>query len=191
MSKVEDLSSSEYNKLWFSHLVKLASILTRRSCNPRKGIAQNYWLRFEICLTSFFRPHTGLYVLQPLWWCCVDCVIHHERDVREEQHHTYMWREQAIIEWSWHMNSIVACCRSAKLCAHAARDFRSQHMITPHNRFCDACEASKRWFSEPNAQKVGERLMQQLRCWKKTQVPSCSHLYIPPLRTSVLLVFTA
>jgi len=37
-------------------------------------------------------------VLQPLRWCCVDCVIHHERDVREEQHHTYMWREQAIIE---------------------------------------------------------------------------------------------
>ena len=26
------------------------------------------------------------------------CVIHHERDVREEQHHTYMWREQAITE---------------------------------------------------------------------------------------------
>ena len=23
------------------------------------------------------------------------------RDVREEQHHIYMWREQAIIEWSW------------------------------------------------------------------------------------------
>jgi len=22
--------------------------------------------------------------LQPLRWCCVDCVIHHERDVREE-----------------------------------------------------------------------------------------------------------
>jgi len=35
---------------------------------------------------------------QPLQWCCVDCVIHHERDVREEQHHTYMWREQTIIE---------------------------------------------------------------------------------------------
>jgi len=29
---------------------------------------------------------------------CVDCVIHHERDVLEEQHRTYMWREQAIIE---------------------------------------------------------------------------------------------
>ena len=37
-----------------------------------------------------------------------------------------MWRERAIIEWSWHVNSIVACCHSAKLCGHAARDFRSQ-----------------------------------------------------------------
>jgi len=24
-------------------------------------------------------------VLQPLRWCCIDCVIHHEWDVREEQ----------------------------------------------------------------------------------------------------------
>ena len=30
-------------------------------------------------------------------------------------------------EWSWHVNSIVACCHSAKLCGYAARDFRSQH----------------------------------------------------------------
>ena len=37
-------------------------------------------------------------LLQPLRWCCVDCVIRHERDVPEEQHRTYMWREQAIIE---------------------------------------------------------------------------------------------
>ena len=55
-------------------------------------------------------------------------VIHHERDVCEEQHHTYMWHEQAIIEWSWHVNSIVASCHSAKHCTHAARDFRSQHL---------------------------------------------------------------
>jgi len=40
----------------------------------------------------------ALHVLQPLRWCCVDCLIHHERDAREEQHHTYMWREPAIIE---------------------------------------------------------------------------------------------
>jgi len=35
-------------------------------------------------------------------------------------------------EWSWHVNSIVACCHSAKLCAHAARDFRSQHYHPLH-----------------------------------------------------------
>jgi len=68
-------------------------------------------------------------LLQPLRWCCVDCVIHHERDVREEQRHRYMWREQAITEWSRHVNSIVACCHGAKLCAYAARDFRSHHYL--------------------------------------------------------------
>ena len=40
---------------------------------------------------------------------------------------TCMWREQAIIEWSRRVISIVACCHGAKLCAYAARDFRSQH----------------------------------------------------------------
>ena len=40
--------------------------------------------------------------------------------------HIYMWREQVIIEWSWHVISIVACCRSVKLSALAARAFRSQ-----------------------------------------------------------------
>ena len=103
-------------------------------------------LHANVCLPIVERIHTDLYeastrclqclpnyalhtypVLQPLRWCCIECVIHHERDVREEQHHSYMWREQAIIEWSWHVNSIVACCHSAKLCAYAARDFRSQH----------------------------------------------------------------
>jgi len=38
----------------------------------------------------------------------------------------YTWREQAITEWSHWVKSIVACCHSAKLCAHAARAFRSQ-----------------------------------------------------------------
>jgi len=36
-------------------------------------------------------------MVQPLRWCCVECAIHHERNVREEQH-PYMWRKQAIIE---------------------------------------------------------------------------------------------
>jgi len=29
-------------------------------------------------------------LLQPFWWCCVDYVIHHERDVREEQKYICM-----------------------------------------------------------------------------------------------------
>ena len=41
----------------------------------------------------------------------------------------YMWHEQAIIEWSWHVIFIVACCHSVKLCALAARAFRSQQYI--------------------------------------------------------------
>jgi len=59
----------------------------------------------------------------------VECVIHHERDVREEQHR-YLWHEQAITEWLRRMISIVACCHSVKLCALAARAFWSQHYTT-------------------------------------------------------------
>jgi len=42
----------------------------------------------------------------------------------------YMWHEQAIIEWSHQVISIVACCHSTKLCAHTAQDFRSQQCIS-------------------------------------------------------------
>ena len=31
-------------------------------------------------------------MLQPLRWRCVDCMIHHERDVREEQKYMYVAR---------------------------------------------------------------------------------------------------
>ena len=31
-------------------------------------------------------------LLQPLWWRCVECVIHHEQDVREEQQYIYVAR---------------------------------------------------------------------------------------------------
>jgi len=34
-------------------------------------------------IKTFNRSH--MTVLQPLRWCCVDCVIHHERHVHEEQ----------------------------------------------------------------------------------------------------------
>ena len=127
-------------------------------CFERRYLKQNSVIRLKSNSLVLLQM-----LLQPLRWCCVDCVIHHERDVREEQHHTYMWLEQAIIEWSWrespviltmwtiernnsvreewswHVNSIVACCHSAKLCACAARDFRSlqypQMLLVPPNFF--------------------------------------------------------
>ena len=36
-------------------------------------------------MKTFRMYKAGGLLLQPLRWCCVDCVIHHERDVREEQ----------------------------------------------------------------------------------------------------------
>jgi len=31
-------------------------------------------------------------VLQPLRWRCAECAVHHERNVREEQHHIFVAR---------------------------------------------------------------------------------------------------
>jgi len=39
------------------------------------------------------------------------------------------WREQAVMEWSRRVASVVACCHSVKLCALAARAFRSQQRL--------------------------------------------------------------
>ena len=47
----------------------------------------------------------------------------HERNAREDNTDIYVARTR----WSRRVNSIVACCHSVKLCALAARDFRSQH----------------------------------------------------------------
>ena len=53
------------------------------------------WTNKQRCVwkAAYAGSSATLLLLQPLRWCCVDCVIHHERDVREEQYHTYMWRE--------------------------------------------------------------------------------------------------
>ena len=54
----------------------------------------SFWLNTQktlsLNLTLHFRPLITIILLQPLRWCCVECVIHHERDVSEEQHHSYM-----------------------------------------------------------------------------------------------------
>jgi len=39
---------------------------------------------FHICFASADEKDNWGILLQPLRWCCVDYVIHHERDVREE-----------------------------------------------------------------------------------------------------------
>jgi len=41
-------------------------------------------------LNGYF--HLSLTLLQPLRWRCVDCVIHHKRDVCEEQKYICMAR---------------------------------------------------------------------------------------------------
>jgi len=68
-----------------------------------------------------------------------------------------MWREQAIIEWSRQVISVAACCHSAKLCAHAARDFRSQQngAVTRMWRSCQVQPSGK------------ERAIGAVRCKKE------------------------
>jgi len=40
----------------------------------------------NILQNKFYACYDILLLLQPLRWRCVECAIHHERDVREEQH---------------------------------------------------------------------------------------------------------
>jgi len=60
-------------------------------------------------------------LLQPLRWRCVDCVIHHERDVRQDNTIIYVERASNSKREIASKISIVDCCDGAKLCAHDAR----------------------------------------------------------------------
>jgi len=56
---------------------------------PLVGPAERHMI-VEIVTKRNFAITTGSgqrskILLRPLRWCCVDCVIHHERDVREEK----------------------------------------------------------------------------------------------------------
>jgi len=59
----------------------------------------------------------------------------------------YMKREQAIVREIASMISIVACCHGAKLCAHAARDFWSQHLtkILNHRKIVPKTQKTIYW----------------------------------------------
>ena len=78
-------------------------------------------------------------------------------ECEQKQHHVYMWREQAITEWSPRVNSIVACCHGAKPCAHAARAFRSQQKSTIKADFQIGAYGS-------NSTTIGNHC-RTLRCW--------------------------
>jgi len=52
-------------------------------------------LDFILAAASRFYPCRSLSILslpQPLDWSCIECAIHSQRDVREEQHHMYVAR---------------------------------------------------------------------------------------------------
>jgi len=68
-------------------------------------------------------------LLQPLWWCCIDCMIHHERDAREEQKYMYVARTSnnrvILMEWSWWVTSNNACEPGEQLIVLANSDDES------------------------------------------------------------------
>ena len=60
--------------------------------------------------------------------------------------HKHMWSEQAKIEWSCQVISIIACYHSVKLCALAVRAFWSQHKkYTSLSFACLIHENGQRW----------------------------------------------
>jgi len=46
-------------------------------------------------------------MLQPLGWRCAECLVHHEQNMREEQHHIYVARTSN--------NEVIVAC---KLCRY-------------------------------------------------------------------------
>ena len=51
--------------------------------------------------------HFNYYLLQPLGWRCIECAIHHGTATVCARRITpiCMWREHAIIDWSWRASS--------------------------------------------------------------------------------------
>ena len=68
-------------------------------------------------------------MLQPLRWRCVDCMIHHERDVRDEQKYMYVARTSnnrvIPMEWSWWVTSNNSCETGEQLIVLANGDDES------------------------------------------------------------------
>ena len=90
----------------FPSTVATSPVVLRWLCDsPRTGCARRTTPYIYVARTS----NNRMIVACNLWW--------YQRCERNNS---------VRGEWSWHVNSIVPCCHSAKLCACAARDFRSQ-----------------------------------------------------------------
>jgi len=86
------------------HGAKLCSHAARDFWSPQNGAVTRMWRSCRIqpshkeCAIGVVCCKKEEMFLQPLRWRCVDCVIHHEWDMRKEQQYIqYAWRKQAII----------------------------------------------------------------------------------------------
>jgi len=77
----------------------------------------------------------------------------------------YAWRDQATTEWSRRVIFIVACCHSAKLCALAARAFRSQQHQGSGGCSQNCCSSTATGASKPSQER--DAWCQLLAKWLK------------------------
>jgi len=73
------------------HGAKLWAYAARDFRLQQNGAVTRMWRSYQVqpshkegAISAVHWKKEGM-LLQPLRWCCVDCVIHHERDVHEEQ----------------------------------------------------------------------------------------------------------
>jgi len=105
-------------------------------------------------------------LLQSLRWCCVDCVIHHERDVREEQKYMYVARtsNNRVIpkEWSWWVTSNDACEPGEQLIVLANGDDESDLYccLLPRCEALHTCRSGFPIATLSSPQKIGGMCMQ-------------------------------
>ena len=83
------------------HGAKLCARAARDFRSQQNGAVTRMWRSCRVQLShkeraiGVVRCKEGM-LLQPLWWCCVDCAIHHERDVREKQKYMCVARTSNI-----------------------------------------------------------------------------------------------
>ena len=110
----------------------------------------------------------AIIMLQPLRWCCIESNVWFTMNgMCMKNNNIYTWHEQAIIEFTCHGHSIVACCHSAKLCAHVAWAFRTQQngAVTRMWRLCYVRPSQKNVRSMPVVVKRRDVVATSL-CWR-------------------------